>query len=127
MNPSPAERNDLFKDFMKAFSARDIDSLYRVVSSDFLWSYHDGVQVTKSISGPEAVATHFASQQDIYSSQRFHEVAFHHLPDRTLMTFRVSETLRATGEQREQRGVEIYTFKDGRIATKDVYRKPLAG
>ena len=28
----------------------------------------------------------------------------------TFMTFRVSETLRATGEQREQRGIESYTF-----------------
>ena len=42
------------------------------------------------------------------------------------MTFRVSETLRATGEQREQRGIESYTFRDGKLATKDVYRKPVA-
>jgi hypothetical protein len=41
------------------------------------------------------------------------------------MTFRVSETVRATGEQREQRGIERYSFVDGRLATKDVYRKPL--
>ena len=41
------------------------------------------------------------------------------------MTFRVSETLRATGEQREQRGIESYSFRDGRLATKDVYRKPI--
>ena len=43
----------------------------------------------------------------------------------TFMTFRVSETVRATGEQREQRGVESYTFRDGKLATKDVYRKPV--
>jgi hypothetical protein len=41
------------------------------------------------------------------------------------MTFRVSETVRATGEEREQRGIERYTFEDGKIATKDVYRKPI--
>ena len=41
------------------------------------------------------------------------------------MIFRVSETLRVTGEQREQRGIEAYTFKDGKIASKDVYRKPI--
>ena len=41
------------------------------------------------------------------------------------MSFRVSETVRATGAQREQRGIERYTFRDGRVATKDVYRKPI--
>jgi hypothetical protein len=41
------------------------------------------------------------------------------------MTFRVSETLKDTGEQREQRGIERYTFRDGMLATKDVYRKPV--
>ena len=43
------------------------------------------------------------------------------------MTFRVSETLRASGEQGEQRGIESYSFRDGKLATKDVYRKPVAG
>jgi hypothetical protein len=41
------------------------------------------------------------------------------------MTFRVSETVRMTGEHREQRGIERYTFEGGKIATKDVYRKPV--
>ena len=41
------------------------------------------------------------------------------------MTFRISETWRASGEQREQRGIERYTFRDGMLATKDVYRKPM--
>lgn len=45
--------------------------------------------------------------------------------DISFMTFRVSETVRATGEQREQVGIERYSFGDGRLATKDVYRKPL--
>jgi hypothetical protein len=43
----------------------------------------------------------------------------------TFMTFRVSETVRSTGEAREQRGIESYAFADGRLATKDVYRKPI--
>ena len=54
--------------------------------------------------------------------QRFYDVAYRHAGD---MTFRVSETVLATGEVREQRGIESYTFRDGRLATKDVYRKPV--
>jgi hypothetical protein len=53
-------------------------------------------------------------------------VPYYYADAMTFMTFRVSETVRATGEAREQRGVEIYTFRDGKLATKDVYRKPVA-
>jgi hypothetical protein len=61
----------------------------------------------------------------LFQAQGFHEVAYHHAGDITLMTLRVSETLQATGEQREQRANESYTFRDRRLATKDVYREPI--
>jgi hypothetical protein len=47
------------------------------------------------------------------------------LPTRLFMTFRVSEIMRETGERRVQLGVERCTFRDGKIAAKDVYRKPI--
>jgi hypothetical protein len=72
---------------------------------------------------PQAVQP--AEQSATFSSQTFFDVIYHQLPDMAFMTFRVSETLRVTGEQREQRGIEAYTFKDGKIASKDVYRKPI--
>jgi ketosteroid isomerase-like protein len=125
MTPTPAEREVLFKAFGKAFAARDVDQLYAVVTPDFLWSYHDGLLGQKVLSDPAAIKEHFDEQNSFYAATRFHEVTFHHLPDMTFMIFRVSETVRSTGEQREQRGIERYTFKDGRIATKDVFRKPM--
>jgi ketosteroid isomerase-like protein len=76
------------------------------------------------MDSPQAIADHFAEQKSLLSAQRFHEVAFHHVSDCSFMTCRITETLRASGELREQRAIELYTFKDGRIATKDVYRKP---
>ena len=102
-----------------------MDALYLVVTPDFRWSFHDGLVVTKSLEGPTAIRAHLAEQKALLSAQRFHEVAYHHAGDMTFMTFRVSETVQATGEQREQRGIESYTFRDGKLATKDVYRKPL--
>ena len=74
----------------------------------------------------EAILRHLAERKAFYSASRFDDVVYHHLPDISFMTFRVSETVRATGEAREQRGIERYTFEDGRIATKDVYRKPIS-
>ena len=125
MTPSPAERDELFKGFARALFKGDVEGLYEVVTSDFLWSFHDGLGLTKSLADPNAIRAHLAEQKAQFSAQRFHDVAYHHAPDISFMTFRVSETLRASGEQREQRGIECYTFRDGRLATKDVYRKPI--
>jgi ketosteroid isomerase-like protein len=122
---SPAERDELFKRFARALFKGDIDALYQAVTPDFLWSFHDGLAVIKSLQDREAVAAHLDEQKALLSAQRFHDVAYHHAGDISFMTFRVSETLRATGEQREQLGIERYTFKGGKLATKDVYRKPV--
>ncbi|THD62532.1 MAG: nuclear transport factor 2 family protein [Bradyrhizobium sp.] len=125
MAPSPAERDELFRDFARALFRGDMDALYRVVTPDFIWSFHDGVVVTKSLASPSAIRGHLAEQKALFSAQRFHDVAYHHAVELSFMTFRVSETLRASGERREQRGIESYTFRDGKLATKDVYRKPI--
>ena len=125
MIPSPAERDELLKCFARALFKGDMDALYGVVTPDFLWSFHDGLVVTKSLAGAAAIRQHLTEQKALFSAQRFHDVAYHHAPEVTFMTFRVSETLQASGEQREQRGIESYTFRDGRLATKDVYRKPV--
>lgn len=124
MIPSPAERDELFKRFARALFKGDLAALYQVVTPDFLWSFHDGLAVTKALQGADAIAAHLDEQKALFSAQRFHDVAYHHAGDISFMTFRVSETLRATGEQREQLGIERYGFENGRLATKDVYRKP---
>ena len=103
-----------------------MDALYRIVTPDFLWSFHNGLTQTKALVGPAAIRSHLAEQKALFSAQRFNEVTYHHADETTFMTFRVSETLRATGEQREQSGIERYTFRDRMLATKDVYRKPTA-
>jgi ketosteroid isomerase-like protein len=125
MIPSPTERDELFKRFARALFRGDMDALYQVVTPDFLWSFHDGLAVTKSLQGPDAIAAHLEEQKALLSAQRSHGVVDHHAGDTSFMTFRVSETLTATGEQREQLGIERYSFADRRLATKDVYRKPV--
>ena len=125
MTPTATERDILFKAFSHALFTRDMEALYRVVTPDFLWSYHDGLSVTKSLTGAGLITAHLADQKELFSARRFHAIAYHHLAEMTFMTMRVSETVRATSAPREQSGIERYTFKDGKIATKDVYRKPI--
>ena len=126
MIPTFAQRDDLLTGFAKALFRRDLDALYAVVTPDFLWSFHDGLSVTKALVGRDQILAHLDAQKELFSSQRFEDVVYHHYPDLSFMTCRVDEILRATGEKRAQRGIELYRFRDGRLALKDVYRKPIA-
>ena len=119
-----AEREALFKAFGRAFFKKDVEALYQVVTSDFQWRGQDETGAPRLLAGPEAIRAHFERQREIYSAQRFSDVVYRHLPDISFMTFRLTETRRADGAANDHEGVEIYTFKDGRIALKDVYRKP---
>ena len=126
MSPTAAERDALFQAFARALFKNDMDAMYQVVTPDFVWRYHDGLSTERVLTGGSAIAAHIAERKAFFSAGRFHDVVYHHLPDVSFMTFRVSETVRATGEQREQQGIERYTFENGKLATKDVYRKPIA-
>jgi len=126
MTPTAAERDVLFQNFARALFKNDMDALYAVVTENFVWRYHDGISTERVLIGRDAIQGHIEERKAFFASSRFHDVAYHHLPDISFMTFRVSETVRATGEQREQQGIERYTFADCKLATKDVYRKPIA-
>ena len=55
---------------------------------------------------------------------RFEDVVFHHAAEATFMTYRMTGVDVATDVPFERVGVERYTFRDGRIAEKDVYSRP---
>jgi ketosteroid isomerase-like protein len=93
MAPSPTERDDLFKSFARALFRGDMDELYRVATPDFLWRFHDGLAVTKSLADAASIAGHLAEQKARFAAQRFHDVAYHHSGDMSFKTFRVSETV----------------------------------
>ena len=126
MLPNPTERDALFSGFARALFKGDLDALYQVVAPDFVWRYHDGLSLEKVLASREAIGAHIAERKAFFAESRFQDVVYHHLPEMSFMTFRVSEVVRSTGERREQRGIERYTFAAGKIATKDVYRKPIA-
>jgi ketosteroid isomerase-like protein len=119
-----AEREELFRAFGRAFFKKDVDALYRVVTPDFQWRGQDGTGAVRLLDSPEAIRAHFERQKELFSEQRFYDVVYRHLPDLSIMTFGMTEVRRADGASSNHQGVELYTFKDGRIALKDVYRKP---
>lgn len=124
--PSPDERDALFKAFGRAFFKRDADALYDTVSPDFVWRSLDPDGTTTTIIGKQAVAELLNKRSATLENVRFEDVHYHHAPDATFMTFRLTATRKDTGAPHEEAGIERYTFKDGLIALKDVYRKPAA-
>ena len=127
MTSTAAEREALFQAFARALFRNDMDALYEVVTPDFVWRYHDGISAERVLTGRDAIRAHIEERKAFFAASRFHDVVYHHLPEISFMTFGVSETVRASGEQREQQGIERYTFKGGKLATKDVYHKPVTG
>lgn len=122
--PDVSDRDLLFKTFGRAWFKRDVALLYEAVTPDFEWRSNDRSGAVRIIKTRDAVAEAFAAQAASGTTTRFSDVVYHHAAEATFMTFRVTETETATGTVREDIGVERYTFRDGRIALKDVYRKP---
>ncbi len=123
MSLAAADRDALFKAFGRAFFKRDVDALYETVTDDFVWYSLDQGGNVNAITGRAAVADQLAARSPQLENVRFEDVVYHHAPDATFMTFRLTARNVDTGEPHEEIGVERYTFRDGRIAVKDVYRK----
>ncbi len=124
MNPSTEEREVLFKAFGRAFFKQDLDAMYEVVTEDFAYSILVDDQPRKMTSRDQ-VAAFFEERRGIQKDVRFEDVVFHHAPEATFMTYRVTGTDVATDQPFERIGVERYTFRNGRIAEKDVYSRPV--
>ena len=125
MSPSAEERDAIFKSFGRAFFKRDADALYEVCSPDFTWMTLDENGDAKAITGKAAVAEQLQRRSDQLENVRFEDVHYHHAPDTTFMTFRLTATRKDTGESHVEHGIARYVFKDGKIATKDVFKKPV--
>lgn len=123
--PPVADRDALFKVFGRAWFKRDVDLLFQAVTPDFEWRFADGGGGRARITGRDAVAAEFAAMASGDRKVRFADVVYHHAPDATFMTFRIIGTNPATGADTEHAGIERYAFRDGRIALKDVYLKPV--
>ena len=120
--PTSEERDAIFKAFGRAFFKQDLDAMYEVVAPDFVWTVMVGDTLHR-LDSREKIANYFESRRGTSSNVRFEDVVFHHAPEATFMTYRMTGTDTASGQAFERVGVERYTFKDGRLAEKDVYSR----
>lgn len=125
MTPEADKRDELFTAFGRAFFRQDLDAMYEVVTEDFAYSILVGDE-PRFMTTRDEVAAFFEERKGIQRDVRFEDVVYHHAPDATFMTYRVTGTDVASGAPFERVGVERYTFRNGKIAEKDVYSRPLA-
>jgi ketosteroid isomerase-like protein len=127
MSLPASDRDALFKTFGRAWFKKDAELLYEATTPDFVWNSHAPDGSVRTISGKASVAAALTDTSGPLENVRFHDVVYHHAPEASFMTFRITGTEKATGRPCEEVGVERYTFRDGRIAVKDVYRKQAGG
>ncbi len=123
MTPSAEERDAIFKAFGRAYFKQDLDLMYDVVTPGFTWTIAEEDEV-RSMASREAIAAFFEARRGRYTDVRFEDVVYHHAPEATFMTYRMTGTVAATGETFDRAGVERYTFEGDRLAVKDVYSRP---
>lgn len=125
MKPTADERDALFKAFGRAFFRQDFDAMYKVVTQDFTWSilFNGDPRVMNTRDQIEAF---FAERQGVHANVRFEDVVYHHAPDATFMTYRMTGVDIASGDSFERVGIERYTFVGDKIAEKDVYSRSTA-
>ena len=122
MTPSSEERAAIFKAFGRAFFKQDLDAMYNVVEADFTWSVMVGEEL-RVLTTRDAIAAHFEDRRGKTENVRFEDVVYHHAPDATFMTYRMTGRDVATGNAISKVGVERYTFRNGKLAVKDVYSR----
>lgn len=121
----PDEVMALMKAFGKAFNRADIDGIIACVTDDFEWRQASGPDAPdgRIVSGRDAVRTALAARDQEYRDMRFSEAEICMAgDDRVLGTFRATGRY-ASGAPLDVRGADIYTLRDGLIASKDSYWK----
>jgi len=125
MSQSEDAAMDLLRRFGKAFNRADVEGILACVTDDFVWVEAQGPDAPhgRIRHGAEEVKQALAERAKIVRDVRFSETAVHHADGHIIGTFRATGTYVADGSPYDVRGVDIYTVRDGLIASKDSYWK----
>lgn len=123
--PLPPELQALFRRFGKAFNAGDVEAIAACVTPDFRWIMARGPDAPhgRIVEGHEALRAALAERGQELEGVRFSEAEVFAAGDFVVGTFRMTATRRSDGAPVDLRGCDIYTLRDGLIASKDSYWK----
>jgi ketosteroid isomerase-like protein len=126
--PLSPELQALFRRFGKAFNACNVDAIAACVTADFRWIMARGPDAPhgRVVEGRDALRDALAERGRELEGVRFSEAAVFAAGDFVVGTFRMTAVRRSDGGAVDLRGCDIYTLRDGLIASKDSYWKQIA-
>ena len=121
---------EMLQAFADAWNRHDVDALMSFMTADCVFEASADPAVCGSRhAGREAVRAGFAEAWASFPDAHWGNARHFVIGDRGLSEWTFTGT-RADGSRVEVHGCDVFTFRDGKIALKDSYRKnrpPLAG
>lgn len=116
----------VLKAFGKAFNAGDVEGILAQVTDDFEWRLHEGPVAPDGavVRGRDEVRAALEARADRIESIRFSETEVLFGEDHVVGRFRAAGAYR-DGRPIDVRGIDVYAFRDGKIAVKDSYWKAI--
>lgn len=123
MSNAAAATAETLQRFADAWNLHDVDALMSFMTDDCVFEASAGADVcgTRSV-GREAVRAAFAEVWAVFPDARWGGARHFVQGDRGVSEWTFTGT-RADGSRVEVHGCDLFTFRDGKIATKDSYRK----
>ncbi len=127
MSQSREQTMALLGRFGKAFNRADVAEILACVTDDFVWVLAAGTDAPdgRVCRGAEQVRQALAARAELVRDVRFSETKVLFADDHVIGTFRATGTYVGDGRPHDVRGVDIYTLRDGLIASKDSYWKQI--
>jgi steroid delta-isomerase-like uncharacterized protein len=123
MNSTVEVTTDMLQAFAEAWNRHDVDALMAFMADDCVFEASAGPDVCGiRYSGQEAVRSAFAEVWMTFPDAHWGEARHFVLGDRGVSEWTFTGT-RAGGTQVELHGCDLFTFRDGKIALKNSYRK----
>ena len=121
--PSDADLFTLLDRFAEAWNRHDLDALMSMMTDDGVFEASAGPQVDGQRSeGTQAVRAAFAAVFDAFHDAHWASARHFIAGDRGVSEWTFTGT-QTDGKHVEVTGCDLFTFRDGKIAIKNSYRK----
>jgi steroid delta-isomerase-like uncharacterized protein len=121
--PTAAVTPEFLQAFAEAWNRHDADALMSFMTDDCIFEASAGAELSGTrYVGPVAVRAGFAEVWSIYPDAHWGHARHFVLGDRGVSEWTFTGT-RTDGSRMEVNGCDLFTFRDGKIAVKNSYRK----
>ena len=109
--------------FAQAFNRHDVPAILAAMTTDCVFEASAGSEVCgRRYEGPREVGKAFAEVFEMFPDAQWRGARHFLVGDRGLSEWTFTGT-RADGTRVEVTGCDVFTFRDGKIAVKNSYRK----